>query len=277
MAILVGLLAVVLFGVAAFAADLSMAYANQRNLQNGADAAVLAVANQIAEGASPTDTCDAVAAEFNSSADTETKATGIFQSNVPAAAADIPTASLSGFSVTCESIRGGPKQIVVRAAGQQASPVFFGRILGSGDSIEVAKDATAIVGPAGTVIGLRPFAVCKTDADALAGLEGDARTLVFAKGDEGCGTGPGNWGLLDLNGGGGGTGSDNQCDDPEKASLVCWIQYGYAGEIPNPTELNAETGSFGGLSDDIAAILGKEMALPVFDSVTGTAITPSTT
>ncbi|HSN05775.1 MAG TPA: pilus assembly protein TadG-related protein, partial [Candidatus Angelobacter sp.] len=59
-AILVAIMAVLLVGMAAFAVDFGMAYANKTSLQKAADAAALAVAGRIIKLSAPTDDCTAV-------------------------------------------------------------------------------------------------------------------------------------------------------------------------------------------------------------------------
>src|SRR6476620_10601203 len=83
--LLVAILAVVLFGCLAFVSDLGFAYANQRRIQTGADAAALAVGRKIAATAGPTDTCTTVSTNFNN-ATTRAIATSVFAQNVGAGA-----------------------------------------------------------------------------------------------------------------------------------------------------------------------------------------------
>src|SRR3954466_3495147 len=63
-AVLVAVLMLVLIGVLAFVSDLGMAYANQRRLQHGADAAAWDVGRTIALKAAPAD-CTAIASAYN--------------------------------------------------------------------------------------------------------------------------------------------------------------------------------------------------------------------
>jgi Flp pilus assembly protein TadG len=258
-ALLVALLAVVLVGVLAFVSDFGTAYANQRSLQNGADAAALAVGRQIAVNAPPNQTCTTIKNAYNTPA-MRTAATGVFAKNVEAGAA--LSTGVPGFEVACEQV-GTTETLVVKVAGEQQSPSFFGGIFGR-SSVPVAKSAKVIVGPLGAVVGLRPFAICDQAADFLALTPGTVFTYRFDNATAGCGYAPGNWGLLDFNGGSNPTGE-----------IADWLHNGYNEPIANapPIYLPGNPGAPnpGGLEAemDFMMTLG-DIVLPVFDDLTGT-------
>lgn len=263
-AVLIAALTVVLVGALAFVTDFGMAYANQRQLQNGVDAATLAVGQKIASDMDPEDSCQEAVDALDLAA-LRASATTFLGRNASGDGVALRDGT-AGFSVECKDLAGtGAEQLVVTAEAAQTSPTFFGGVFGA-DGVNLSEHARAVIG-VGIPLGLRPFGVCAQDAEELISKDG-ALTLTFAKGDEGCGTGSGNWGLLDFDGTGGGRGSGKDCDS-EKAMLNCWIREGYAGTVTAPSVIGGQTGSFGGLGDDMSAILGEEVPLPVYSSVSG--------
>lgn len=291
-AIIVAMMTIVLFGLTAFAVDIAMAFANVRSVQNGTDAAALAVARKIAAEVED-QTCAEIETAYTNDTASQSVADEYFKENVPAARASSPTASVDDIKVECEevyseSVNATIEQVVVHVSGSLDSPVIFGGVVGATeDSIGLTRVARAIVGPAGSVMGLRPFAVCQTDAQALIALgEGGAVTLAFTNKDESpskkddespedpdeaiCNSASGNWGLLDLSGGGGGMDSVNKCDDFQKAkeALICWIRDGYPEALSDPMSLPAQTGnSFTAAETEIESIINEEIAVPVFDKI----------
>lgn len=257
-AVVVAIFALVLFASLAFAADLGMAYANQRRIQNGVDAATLAVGRNIATHAGISDNCATVAAGFNGAA-TRAIATSIFAKNVGPGASVVP--GTAGFNVSCETVGTNTSTIVVTVAGQQDSPTFFGGILGR-SSIAVGKSARSIVGPLGTVVGLRPFAICESFADQVQGNPGTTFVVPVTQADNGCGTSPGNWALIDFDGGANPT-SDS----------ASWTANGYPlpVTVSPPLLMNGDPGfnvnAFTAEMDTMFST--KDVVLPVFDSVTG--------
>lgn len=250
-AILAAVLAVVLVGIVAFVTDYGLAYANKRLLQNGVDASVLSAAQTINETAPPQASC---ADMLSHTAAARSEAEAIFRENAPAAGAALQPGG-AGFTVDCVDGLG----MVVTATGYQDSPAFFGGVFGI-SRVPIAQSAKAVVAVAGEVRGLRPFGVCNLDARSVIDFPDDAKTLSFSKGSEGCGTGSGNWGLLDLDGFKGGGNND----------IKDRIEFGFEGKIPDLTNVQSETGNFGGgLTDAMNAILGKHIPLPVFDKVNG--------
>jgi Flp pilus assembly protein TadG len=259
-ALLTALLAVALVGVLAFVSDFGTAYANQRGLQNGADAAALAVGRKIAVGSGPADTCATAATAYNTAA-MRTLASNVFAKNATAGAA--LAATTSGFQVDCETVGTNTATLVVKVAGAQASPSFFGSIFGQ-TSVPVSRNARAIVGPMGTVVGLRPFAICDKAADYIAATPGSVFTYSFDNADLGCSYAAGNWGVLDFDGGSNPTGD-----------IINWILNGYNGPIVDspPIYLNGDPGApnpgtFQSAMDTMMTL--GDIVLPVFSNVTGT-------
>jgi hypothetical protein len=257
-ALLVGILSLVLLGFTAFVTDFGTAYANQRNLQNGADAAALAVGRSIAYGAAPTANCATVAATFSSTG--RTTADQYFGKNVATNSGAALETGTAGFSVDCQPIN-GVNQVVVHVVGSQLSPTFAGKVFGWND-LQITKEARVIVGPAGTVVGLRPFAICQVDATNLAGNNGLPYTLDFDNASAGCGYAPGNWGTLDFDGGSNSTGD-----------LANWIANGYNGAISNasPFHVMGDPGAPGpgGLEAAMNTMMNSgDIVIPVFSALT---------
>lgn len=248
-AIMVALLSVVLIGVLAFVADFGMAYANQRNLQNGVDAAVLAVGHEVALTAPGTADCNAMGVQALNS---RTLAEDFFRRNAPDSGAAL-AAGVAGFNAACNA----NDQLVITAKAEQASPAFFGGIFGS-DEVSIGEQARAMVGPAGTVVGLRPFAICQAMADLVKSNPGQLHTFDFDNANLGCGYSPGNWALLDFNGGNNATTEVSQ-----------WIQDGYSGPIsvspPVLIDGNPGAPNPGAFQTEMGLMMGDDIVLPVFD------------
>ncbi len=131
--------------------------------------------------------------------------------------------------------------------------------------LDIAESAKAVVAP-GTPQGLRPFSVCKTDAEWLQGHPTQAKTLVFdsqgSGSPTGCGLGPGNWGFvqLDNNQGGG------------NADIASWIKYGYADEVDEPQHVDCPRPRLRrqAAQTEMSVILAEvDIPLPVYDSFSG--------
>ncbi len=233
-AIMVALMSTMLIGIMAFVTDFGMAYANKAAVQNGADAAALAVARQVTTTASPTINCTGLALASAADPSLRTLAEQYFAENTPRGGS--LAAGTAGLSFSCTSTG-----FTVSVTGTQDSPTFFGQIYGA-SKIPINQSAKAVVGPAVSVTGLRPFAVCQADANLMKAATLNF-TISFDNSDAGCGYAPGNWGVLDFNGGSNGTGE-----------VADWILNGYSGSVsvatpsyiygnpgaPNPGALESE-------------------------------------
>lgn len=276
-ALLVASLTLVLVGILAFVTDYGMAYANQRRLQNGVDAAVLAVGQKVATSASASRSCDQTLALLDQ-AELRRFALTFLQQNAPGDGVDLEPGD-PGFSVTCEALgETGAEQLVVSASGAQASPTFFGGVLGA-DGISLREGARAVVG-VGIPLGLRPFGICAEDAETLMSSTG-AHTLVYSRSQQtgppngqtdpaGCGESgvSGHWGLLDFGMGvdhglGSGTGCTGTVDD----GIKCWVKEGFNGTLDTPTAVPGKTGVLTQVKAEMDAILGTELPIPVYSSV----------
>lgn len=149
-AVLVALLLVSLIGVAAFTADLGVAYVNKRQLQTAADAAALGAAGVYASSTS-TNGCAGMLSSGTAAAQAEAiSKVGVNDND---AAPATPT-----FQPSCDA-----NALKVRVTASAVSPSFFGRIFGQ-QNYPVNRTATAVVSVAGSVgAGLRPLALCSRD------------------------------------------------------------------------------------------------------------------
>ncbi len=252
-AIIIALLTVVLFSFVAFVTDFGMAYSHQRALQNGVDAAALAAAQEVLENSAGDDTCEEM---IVGAPNAEPIAQTIFEQNTVA-----PADSTGQVALTCnDSVLAG--QVVVSASGEQASPAIFGGIMGFGD-IDLTTSAKAVVGPAASVVGVRPFAICEAVADFRRTAPDTVVTLDFSNADLGCGTASGNFGTLDMTNSGG---------TPGTAEVRGWITDGFGQALPatSPLTLEGRTGTPSvSYQDAFAAILDDKIVLPVYDVRTG--------
>lgn len=152
-AVLVAIVAAVLFLLSAFVADLGVAYTSKRQLQTAADAGALAAAKRLAEEPG---TCPQLKANFTD--DAEVVAEGIATTNRPGQVKE-------EFTVDC--LTSGPYdgalQVTYRASG--VTPTFFGGGV-VGDEISTQSEASAVV-YVPSKAKLRPYALCDLDIPAV--------------------------------------------------------------------------------------------------------------
>lgn len=191
-AVVVALLAVILVGMSAFVADFGMAYANKRQLQTAADAAVFGAGSVFA--AVPDRTCGAMLGA--GAANAQAEATSKVAANKPPTA----PATLQAYSATCTA-----DGLQVTATVTGTSPNLFGGILGRSGDYDLQRSAATIVEAAQQGRGLRPLGVCSAEMPATLAV-GDA-WRIFAPGGghvtpPGCPvpSNPGSWWTLDCPG-----------------------------------------------------------------------------
>jgi len=165
-AVFVGILVVVLFGVAVFATDFGMAYSRKRQLQAASDGAALAAAKTFADAAKPGLSCATVV----STAAAAARATAVTYSglNWPPNSALATGAAPAGWSGDAGvAYRCNPTNSVeVLVTTTNTSPPIFAGIFGA-DGFDLVRSAVAAMGAPTAVQGLRPFAVCQNAVDAL--------------------------------------------------------------------------------------------------------------
>jgi Flp pilus assembly protein TadG len=235
---------VVVIGCAAFAVDSGAAWEAQRKIRTATDAAALAAAGVYANGGNGCAT-----------------AGGITTDNDDAAA----VTSCAAVGQTTNA----PGRVTVTA--ERPVDFNFAQIFGI-DGIDVQSSTTARWGNADGATGLRPMALCLRANAALEawlnlpnGPTADSGTIqIFYNKAQtyGCGdTAPGNWGMLDFNGG------NNSADEARD-----WVANGYPGQVSlyDPT-YPGDPGAFShNIETELQSLVGKEFGLPVFDRVTGT-------
>ena len=227
---------------AAFAVDAGGLWAGRRRINTATDAAALAAAQTYTYGGNG---CAAVDDQFVTSNDS------------------------NATVVSCVNHGNGDSGYVTVTA---KTPVEFqfARIFGM-TSADVKSTTHARYGLPTGVTGLRPMGLCIEANAALTswlnlptGPTGDSGTIrIFYNKDHPskCGGNvPGNWGMLDLDGG-----SNSTTDLKE------WVLNGYPGQVTlSPPDIPGDTGAFSNsIEDELAAIRNTEFVLPLFDRVQG--------
>lgn len=254
-AVLVAIFMVFMIGLLAFAVDVGNAYATKRKLSTAADGAALAAAQELAfSDASCTDASTASAARDVAEAYNLANADDGDGAYVPLSPSDVV--------LSCSDADGG----TVRVTNREAVDFVFGGVLGV-DDVLTPGAATAQYGLPGSLSGLRPFGLCDKSSEFLA-LRSSASTadfsarptvrLPFEKTKDGdCGPAPGNWGVIDFDGGSNPTGD-----------VQNWIEFGYDEEVDlGPLSvLSGEPGNLGGgaFESQLDAIVGETILLPVY-------------
>lgn len=173
-AVIVAILAVVLFGMAALVIDVGRLYEERRELQNGADAAALAIANECADTGSWPANSEDIAATY---AD-ENSLDGVSE------VVSVTFASAGGISYV---------QVIVateRADGGSVMAPLFSAVLGD-TGTRVSAAATSICRPGG--FAPIAFSICElnTILGDLPSIPGGPVTIEFQTGRHTECTGPG--------------------------------------------------------------------------------------
>ncbi|MCP3936553.1 MAG: hypothetical protein GY708_14400 [Actinomycetia bacterium] len=234
-AIILALSMTVLMGAAAIVLDAGDIWQQRRQLVGAVDAGALAAAAEFATGS---DGCDDMADDY-------------VVSNAPDTDSIICTASENG----------GAGQVTVSSSVTVTHALA--QVLGR-DSTEVTASSTARWGPATAMSGLRPFGLCEGSPgfeawQASGHSTEDVFRIQYSKDQANAcgGPAPGNWGMLDFNGG---SNSNNETKD--------WVRYGYPGEVEAPQWIEGDPGAFSP-SLPISDIVGDVIQVPVFDGYNG--------
>ena len=144
---------------------------------------------------------------------------------------------------------------VVTVAVSKDVSALFGSIIGR-ESSTVDSSASVRVSPAGGLTGLRPTALCENSAALVAWrASGFSTTQVFSVDfNNTCAGIPGNWGVLDFDGGA------NRTPDLQE-----WINNGYPGKVSIGQEFNGDPG-IPSPALNVDQIVGQTITVPVFDS-----------
>lgn len=143
---------------------------------------------------------------------------------------------------------------VVTVAASKDVAALFGSVIGH-ESTTVESTASVQIRPVGGMNGLRPTALCQ-DSPALVAWRnsGFSSSQIFSVDFTGtCGDIPGNWGVLDFDGG------SNRTID-----LQSWINSGYPGMVSVGQEFNGDPG-IPSPALNMDSVVGKTVTVPVFD------------
>ncbi|MGQ0802908.1 MAG: hypothetical protein ACT4PI_03450 [Actinomycetota bacterium] len=241
---MVAVIIVVVIACAAFALDSGAGWQAQRRIRTATDGAALASAGTYAAGGNGCATTDDTYVAANDSG-----------------------ATVTGCAVTAQS-GSTPGRVTVTA--ERTVDFRFAQIFGI-DNVDVKSSTTARFGNANAASGLRPMGLCLYANPELAawlnlpsGPTADSGTIriTYSKSHpDACGSNaPGNWGMLDFNGG-----------SNSNAETKDWVANGYPGDIPlSPPNVPGDPGAFSTtISDELESLIGTEFGLPVFDQVTG--------
>ena len=219
-----------MLAMAAVIADVGMVHAKRQELQTGVEAAAIAGAAKLAAGSSPCVGYDS-----------------IINANV---------SSFESLSTHC-STSGTAAHDVVTVAAEASTALTFSQLIGRSEA-SITSTASVKVGPSRSAIGLRPIAIC-ADHPALqewisSGMTSTATYRIFVESDGmTCGGDvPGNWSMIDFDGG---SNSNSELQDR--------IVNGYQSKIVLPTTLNGDPG-IPTPSVDIDTLIGSTITIPVF-------------
>ncbi|MFT7649180.1 MAG: hypothetical protein ACI8Y4_003937 [Candidatus Poriferisodalaceae bacterium] len=233
-AVMFAVLTVVIMGMAALAIDIGDVRQTRVGLVTATDAAALAAAQTFSTSA---DGCGAVDDDYVARNDPDAAVTGCVH---------IPATSTSGR--------------VSVAASTEVSHAFAS-VFGF-DSTNVAAESEAYYGQPSGLKGLRPFGLCGASSEFLTWIAAGRPvpspiyTITYDKDQpSACGdTVPGNWGLIDFNGG---ANSNQETRD--------WVSNGYPGTVFAPAWYEGDPGSFSN-SLPLPDLLNQQFHVPVFDA-----------
>jgi len=241
---MVAVLVVVLIGAAAFAVDAGQLWAAHRRLHTSTDAAALAAAESFAEGVDGCATVDDTYAHAND----------------------------SEAVVTDCSHHANGRAGYVSVTAQRPVDFQFAGAIGIADG-QVNSTTHAMYGFPTGANGVRPMGLCIDANPELTawlnlpqGPTADSETIriVYNKSQpDACGTDtPGNWGMLDFNGG---ANSNSEAKE--------WVLNGFPETVPMST-IPGDTGAFTpSIDGELALLLNTQFAIPIFDNVSGTGAT----
>lgn len=145
---------------------------------------------------------------------------------------------------------------VVTVAASKSVGAVFASVIGH-SSTDVRSTAAVRIGPAATASGLRPTAMCD-NSPALAawragGFSSTQQYTIGITGD--CNGVPGNWGVLDFDGGA------NRTTD-----LQQWIDKGWGGTVRIGQEFSGDPG-IPSPALHMDAVINRTVTVPVYDRV----------
>ena len=165
----------------------------------------------------------------------------------------------SGEQITCD-VSPRTNGVVATVSASSSVDLYFAQLFGR-DSSTISSTASVRVGPISQGVNVLPFAINKDNSSLLSWLKtGMTSTQVYKiniqSEDEDCDErAPGNWALLDFNGGSNST-----------RETQGWIENGYPAAIRSGQIISGKPGiPSSGLNFD--SLVGKSAVLPVFATV----------
>lgn len=231
-AVIVALAIVPMFAVLAAVVETGTVMFRRQELQTGIESAALHAAEEWLDGHAP---C------ANASADIDR--------NLNAA---------SVVNVACTSTGTGLGGTVTIAANTSTN-LTLGSLIGR-ESATISSSATVAVGSPAAITGLRPLALCAQHPALAAwitsGFTDETIHPIRVESDGAtCGGDvPGNWAMMDFDGG-----------SNSNATLQSWVVNGYSGEVTVPSTVSGDPG-IPTPAIDIDVLIGSIITLPVFDS-----------
>ncbi|MDA0300281.1 MAG: pilus assembly protein TadG-related protein [Actinobacteria bacterium] len=228
--VLFAIAALPMLAITAVVADVGMVHAKRQELQTGVEASAIAGAAKLTAG-SP--------------------ACSGYTENISA-----NLTSLSPIATQC-SISGTSNSVVTISA-EASTPLAFSQLLGKTEA-SISSTASVKVGASRSAMGLRPLAIC-ADHPALeewlsTGMMSTTYTIFVESDGASCsGSVPGNWSMIDFDGG---SNSNSELQDR--------IVNGYQSEIVLPVTLNGDPG-IPTPSIDIDLLIGDTITIPVFSA-----------
>lgn len=235
---------VVLIGMLGFAVDVGAMYAERRELANGADAAVLAIAEDCALGVG---SCDLATAKSVAGAFASANASDGF-AFVEAVELDLAARQVRVQTGT------------LAADGSRVFEPYFARVVGF-DGTTVQADATAVWGYPASMRNVLPLIISECEFPGVANLPGPNTVLYFHDGNNAdpCNAHAGQDTDGDgfLSGGFGWLVTDGGC-------TATMAEDDWVADDPGASPSN------GCSVTDISGIVGTEVPLPIFDDLIGT-------
>jgi Flp pilus assembly protein TadG len=231
-AVIVALAIVPMFAVLAAVVEGGTVMIRRQELQTGVEAAALHAAEEWLDGRAP---CAGVETDI--------------ARNHNATSAINVSCTASGSSY------GGS----ITITADTSTDLTLGTLIGR-DAASISSSATVAVGNPAALIGLRPLALC-AQHPALAswitsGFTDDTiHTIRVESNGTTCGGDvPGNWAMMDFDGG-----------SNSNATLQNWVVNGYPGEVIVPSSVPGDPG-IPTPAIDVDVLIGSVITLPVFDS-----------
>lgn len=233
-AVIVALAVVPMLIIGAVVAEVGVVFAKRQRLQSGVEAAALATARTWAEGG---------------------VACGDVDHYITANIGE--TASMSDQLIASCATHGDRRNGVITVAADSSTALMLGDLIGRSTASITATASVAIGSPANAT-GLRPLALCATHPALVAwttsGFTDPSvhRINVESDGSTCAGDVPGNWAMVDFDGG-----------NNSNATLQSWVVGGYPGTVDVPSTVSGDPG-IPTPAIDLDSLIGSIVRLPVF-------------